>query len=176
MKKRLIVIIMMIVMMFGVITPVFAQTVKRPGPLRDDTSATSSSPSKPPGKITPIKKGIPSPYDGVIFSPAAVAWLLAQQEAREARIKIERNNATVIAQTKCIKQIDDLTTQTDADKRTMQVQMQSQAQRLKILERLLTDAEKQSSSGNIVFWTAMGSLGGILVTLGTVFVVNQSSK
>lgn len=144
--------------------------------LLSPATAFADPPVQPPGKIAPLHETDPAPFDGVLFSAEAVAWVAAQSESFEERVQIERQDATAQATAHCDRRIADADARSEADRATMQAQLDAQQARLETMERALRDEEKKRKPGTIALWTSLGTGGGILLTLGTIFLVNQATK
>lgn len=143
-------------------------------PLEGEAAGKTTGP--PPERISPIDAGAPAPFAGVLFSSEAAAWVIAQQEGQAERIRIERQDATSLVEAQCELRVDDLETRSQADRDTMQVQLDYQSIVIESHRRQIEELEKKGTGPSPYLWGGLGAVGGAIITLGIVFAVNSASN
>jgi len=130
---------------------------------------------KDPGKaISPMRKDQKAPFTGVLLSPAAVADIIVEIQSMEENIHIEVSNAVQKQLAECDKKVSDVKTQLGADKKILQAEIEEKNKSIFILnDQLKKEKDAQTSP---VIWAGIGTLGGIVVTLLTVFAVSKATK
>lgn len=123
--------------------------------------------------VTPLTKGQPAPFPGVLFSSDAVAKVISDKEAleRSKTLAVQRQIDIGAAQLKF--EIDKITSTCTADKTILQAQLDYQKNQVKILNDQI---KKQSSGPGAPVWFAIGTGAGIVITVLTVFAVSQAQK
>ena len=121
--------------------------------------------------ITPLNKGDIAPYSGVLLSPEASAQLTTELNNLAEKIKIEVEKAKQEEQAACTQKLN------DANARSTQ-QAQEAAAKLLFKQNenvVLMKRLQAAESANNRTWLYVGSgfVGGVLVTLGTVFIVSR---
>lgn len=150
--------------------------------LADD--AIPSAPPLQPGEqsvgaaISPMKKGQVAPFTGVLFSPEAVATVVAQIHAFDEQVKAEVEHARAQERATCDFRLSEAASKYKADLDIADAKLIERNQRIAVLVEQLREAE--DARGNMPLWVGLGSLGGFLVGAGlsalTVYTVTQSSK
>lgn len=127
-----------------------------------------------PGKISPLKQNQPAPYPGVLFSPKAAAVVATEISTAKQKIVIEVESAVKTAEAKKDRDFNILKIQCDTDKKILTATSEERIKRIGQLESDLKNAQEAAPSRP--FWTGVGVVGGIAVTLLTVFIVGQATK
>lgn len=124
--------------------------------------------------ITPMRKGQAAPYTGVLFSPEAAAGVITEISSTPEKIRIETEAAVKTAEAKKDFKINELTSQCRTDKEVLQADIDSLKRKN---ELLLSDIEKlQKDAPNKPLIFGAGVVGGIALTLATVFAVSYMVK
>lgn len=157
----------------GVVTPAFADPVTLP-----------DAPKPAPGEIdvgaavSPMKKGQPAPFTGVLLSPKAVASVIAELHSVQDRVKLEVDHANAVAAAQCDFKVSETTTRLEADKKVIQAQADEQAKRIAALNDALK--KEEDSRPNTPLWVGLGIGGGfvagVAVSVLAVYAVNKASK
>mgnify|MGYP005834630607 CR=1 FL=1 len=122
--------------------------------------------------VTPLNKGQPAPYIGVLLSPGAVAKLVAEKEAAAKALQLAVQHQADIDAAKLKFEIDRLTTTCNTDKKILQSQVEEGRKRVDLLSEQL-----QKETGSIS-WKSLGVGAGVGVglTLLGVFIVGAAIK
>jgi len=126
------------------------------------------------GKISPLKQNQPAPYPGVLFSPKAAAVVAIEISTAKQKIVIEVESAVKTAEAKKDRAFNILKIQCDTDRKILSATSEERIKRIGQLESDLKNA--QAAAPSRPFWTGVGVVGGIAVTLLTVFIVGQATK
>lgn len=126
--------------------------------------------------ITPLKKFAPAPFEGILLSVAAASKYAAELEGKDALIKAERKNATQLETAKCDKDKADIATRNDTSTKILKAQLISSDAKLKVVEASLATAEKAAKKPDTYIVAALGVVGGVLATIGTIFLVGKVTK
>lgn len=126
-----------------------------------------------PPTIAPVNKEQPAPFTGVLFSPEAVAKVIAQQDAQALALKLEVQHQADVDSAQLRFQLDGLTTTCNADKGVIQAQLDASKQQYALLNEQL---KKTSSGPSVAVWVGVGFAAGTLLTVLTVFAVSKASK
>lgn len=124
--------------------------------------------------ISPMRKGQTAPFTGVLFSPGATASIIADISTNSEKIAIEVEKAVKASEAKKDFSNNELKTQCTSDKKILQAAVDSKTSQLKTVEEALKKSEDAVPSRSL--WTGIGFVGGIAVTVLSVFVVNQATK
>lgn len=128
-----------------------------------------------PGKaISPMKKGQKAPYTGVMLSPRAVSSVIADYEAVPEKIKLEVKKAVAENQTKCDRVVADASAKCEADKAALKAALDADEKEIEAYSKELKILREKQT--NPLVWTGIGVVGGVAVTLLTVFVVSAATK
>ena len=142
------------------------------------TPAWAADPTPDPAPVasptvSPLSKGQPAPYTGVLLSPEAVAQVVAQQDTAAAALKLAVQHQADIDAAQLQYQLAQLTTTCTADKNDLQAQVTDNKNQVNIL----TEQLKSNTGGpGAPVWIGIGAVGGIVVTLATVFAVSRVTK
>jgi hypothetical protein len=159
---------LLIATMLATSAPAWAQD--HPAPVAP-TAAVATAPTPSP-VISPLNRGQPSPFTGVLFSPEAVAQVIAQSDtARAASALAVQNQAEIDAAEKKYA-LDSAATTCTADKTVFQAQLTDAQKQNKILQ----DALKQNTGGpGAPVWIGVGFAGGVVVTVLTAFALSKAT-
>jgi hypothetical protein len=124
--------------------------------------------------IAPLKKNQPAPFTGVLLTPKAVATIITETETAKEKTEIEVTAAVKNAEAKKDFAIAEQKTACDTDKKILNASVDEKMQRIKVLEKTVKDLEDATPSR--AFWTGVGFVGGVVVTVVTVFAVTQATK
>lgn len=122
-----------------------------------------------PGKITPLKKGQPAPYPGVLFSPKAAAVVATELGTAKEKIKIEVAAAVGSSEAKKDFKIAEINAACKTDKETLTAQLDNKSKQIDALSALLRVKEKETPNRTV--WASLGFVAGITVSLLGVFIV-----
>lgn len=139
----------------------------------DPVASVSVDPLQVSG-LTPIRKGQAAPYAGVLLTPKAVATIIAEKETEKEKIAAMVDAAVKTAEAKKDFQIAELKTNCETDIKNQKVIANANLEKVKLLEK--TVKQLQDDMPNRTTWTVVGFVGGVAVTLATVFVVSQAVK
>ena len=127
-----------------------------------------------PGKVAPLAKNQPAPFPGVLFSPRASAVVATEISTAKQRRDIEVEAAVKKSEAKKDLDYKNLKVECDTDKKILVATNEERSKRIGQLESDLKNALDAAPSRP--FWTGVGVVGGIAVTLLTVFIVGQATK
>lgn len=123
--------------------------------------------------VTPLQKGQPAPYMGVLLSPEAVASVIAQKDAAAKAMALAVQHQADLDAAQLKYEIDQQTTTCNADKQILQVQVDDGKRQIIILNDQL---KKQTGGPGAPVWIGVGFVGGVVTTVLTVFAVSQATK
>lgn len=124
--------------------------------------------------LSPMKKGQTAPFTGVLLSPGAVATVSVNLQSINDKIKIEVEKAQGDDKAQCDAATSALKIQAVADGKRLQAELTASTTDNKVITDRLAAAEKDRP--NLTLWVSGGVLGGVLLTLATVFVEHQVTK
>ena len=120
---------------------------------------------------TPVTKGQPAPYAGVLFSTLKAAELTARLEAQQslcdAKTKKEVDAAVSVVQLR----LDNCSSSRQVLEDMYKTQIQSQKEYIDFLEKKAT---KPKLSSEVVF--IIGIVAGVGITIGAGYAMNQASQ
>lgn len=132
---------------------------------------TVTAPTPPP-VIAPLNKGQPSPFTGVLFSPEAVAAAIAQHDTAAAAAQLAVQHQKELDDAAMKYALDSAATTCTTDKNILTAQLTDAQKQNKILQ----DQLKQNTGGpGAPVWIGIGAVGGIVVTVLTVFAVSKAT-
>jgi len=131
--------------------------------------------------ISPLKKGQSAPFAGVLLTPKAVATIITELGTIKEKIAIEVESASKTIEAKKNFELSESKTNCNSDKKIIQAVVDEKLSRIKILEdefKKSEDALKQSQDAtpSRALWMSVGFVGGVVVTVITVFAVSQAVK
>ena len=121
--------------------------------------------------ISPMKKGDKAVFTGLLLSPKAVATVIAQNNSIKSQITIETNKVLGDERAACNFKLSEQKISYETENKIMLSHLQTQQRDIEILSTRLKD--EQNSAKNNYLWTGLGVLGGVVLTLSTVFVVSK---
>ena len=108
--------------------------------------------------MTPLDKGKPAPYPGVLLSPPAIASIIADKESVPEQIKIEVEKVRQEEQTLANYKLAESIVKSDTDKKILQTQLDNTLKsKNEIQEELIKERNKPSG------WTYVGIGAGLTV-------------
>jgi len=123
--------------------------------------------------ITPLQKSQPAPYTGVLLSPEAIAKIVAAKDESEKALQLAVQHQSQLDAAELQFKTDQLTTTCVADKKILQAQVDDGKRQIKILDDKL---KSQTSGPSAPVWIGLGAVGGVVVTVLTVFAVSRATK
>ncbi len=123
--------------------------------------------------ITPIKKGAPAPFAGVLLTPEAVAKIVAEAESCDKRVKTEADHAREVQKALDEKTLADAKADADRDRKVLQAGIHSRDGQIKDLTVALGKSEQARSYTWL--YAGGGALAGVVLTIGTVAIVNLTN-
>jgi hypothetical protein len=123
--------------------------------------------------VTPLNKSQPAPYTGVLLSPEAVAQVVTDKDAATVNLNLAVQHQSALDGAQLKFETDRLTTTCTADKKILQAQVDDNMRQINILNEQL---KKQSSGPGAGVWIGVGTVGGVVLTVLTVFAVNRATK
>lgn len=124
--------------------------------------------------VSPLKKGQKAPFTGVLFSPSAAATILTEITTFDERVKLEVENAKRICTAKCDFEKAEMSAHFDAERKVLIASSEEKSSRIQVLTSEITRLESEKT--NPYLWTGVGVAGGTVVTLLTLFTINQVVK
>lgn len=125
-------------------------------------------------KPVPITKGTPAPFSGLLLTPAAVAKIIVDLEARKKEVDIAVTAAKAEQKANDDKNAADQGAICDRDKKILQSNLDYE----KKLSTELTTALKKSedSRSNPMVYLVLGAIGGAVVMLAGAFAITYAAK
>jgi hypothetical protein len=174
---------LLITSMLASVAPVWAQDREdrvpvRVQPLTVQVADASPPPAPaptvaPPANITPLVKAQPAPYTGVLFSPEAIAKVIAQQDAQLQAQQLAVQNQAQVDQAQSKYAVSSLQTTCTEDENDLKAQLAaSQAASAAYLKQL----QSTSSGPGAGVWIGLGAVGGVVATLVIVFAVSKATN
>lgn len=124
--------------------------------------------------ITPLRKDQKAPYDGVLLNPTAVASVIATIQSIPDTIAVEVKKEVNEEKAHSKLALDNLHADLKYEKETSKIRIDSLNGQVDTLTKQIKKVE--SEKPNLPIWIGAGFIGGIVVTVLTVFAVNQASK
>lgn len=124
--------------------------------------------------ISPMRKGQTAPFTGVLLSPKAVTTIIVEQNSVPEKIQIEVDKTRKEEQVKCDFKVIEITAPLITDKKILEASQEANKKQINLLTEELKKSE--DSRPNVVLWTGLGFVGGIAVTVLTVFAVSAATK
>jgi hypothetical protein len=150
-----------------------ASTMSMSIPVWADGTAPVPSVVAPAPTISPMTKGQPAPFPGVLLSADALATIVASQDTAAASLSLAVKHQQDLDAAQSTFQLAQQSTTCAADKSVLQAQVT--ADKKDITD--LTNQLKQNSGGlSTPVWIGIGVVGGVVLSLLTVYAVNQAQK
>ena len=113
--------------------------------------------------VAPMHKGDAAPFDGTLFSPGAVALVMAEMEACPKRIAAEVDHAKGVMKAGCDMQVAGKQAELNAERKKREAEVLSRDKQIEMLSGELASSKDQP----IWLWVGGGAVGGAtLVILG----------
>ena len=123
-----------------------------------------------PPVVTPLAKGAPAPFAGILLTPEAVANVIATANECPKRTQVEVDRARGEEQATCDKKLADAKSDAKRDGAVFQAGID---QRDGTIKDLLVRLDKsEQARGNTWLWVGGGVLAGVVITTLSVVVVN----
>lgn len=135
-----------------------------------DTTAPAPTPTP---VIAPLQQGQVAPWSGVLLSPGAVAQIVAQQDTAQAALQLVVQHQVEIDQAQQKYALAVAATTCDADKQVLQAQVDDGKRQVTVLNDQL---KKNTGGPGAPVWIGVGVVGGIVVTVLTVFAIGKVTK
>lgn len=123
--------------------------------------------------ISPLQKNQKAPFSGVLLNPPAVAQIKVELDTAEQKCKIETNRSVSVCQAQCDKKTNDLIAENERLQAIASAREKSQQSQILELQNVIKKSTSGPSPG---LWVGLGTAGGVLLTLGTVWVVAQVTR
>jgi len=125
-----------------------------------------------PPIVTPLTKGQPAPFSGVLLTPEAVAKVIADAQDCPKRIKVEADHARDVQKAEDDKALADAQADAERDKKVLQAGIVSRDGQIKDLTAALQTSE--NARKNNWLWVGGGVVAGALLTVATVVLVGYA--
>ena len=141
-------------------------------------SAFADPPTAPvasglPAVISPLKKGQTAPFSGILFSPRAAASVVTEIGATREKTKVEVDSAVAASEAKWKYEIEQEKARHAAESASTSARLQAERARAEEAEKAAAGAREESPSR--AFWGGAGVVGGIVLTLLTLFVSSHAN-
>ncbi len=120
--------------------------------------------------VTPLVKGTPAPFTGVLLTPEAVARVIADANDYPKRTQVEVDHAVGVEKAKGSKALADATADAKRDREVLQAGLDQRDGTIKDLTVALQKSE--TASKNTWIWAGGGIIVGAAVAVLSVVVVN----
>ena len=135
--------------------------------------ASADEPEWTPPAITPVAKGTPAPYTGVLLTPEAVAKVIAEAKDCPKRVQVEVDRARGEEKARGEKTVADVQADAKRDRAVMQAGLE---QRDGMIKDLTTRLEKsENARSNTVWYIGGGALAGAAVVILSVIAVGAAN-
>lgn len=124
-----------------------------------------------PGEaISPMKRDQRAPFTGVLLSPKAVAKIIVDLKSLDDRVKLEVKQAVETQNIICLKEKNEITIKSDADKSILNASVQEKIRTINLYEEQLKKETNKTDPGTLV---GIGVVVGAVLTTLTVLAVSQ---
>ena len=120
--------------------------------------------------VSPLAKGQPAPYAGVLLSPQATAQIISQADTAAQALSLAVSHQLSLDGAQLTYQLAQVTTTCTADKNDLQAQITDGQKQNKILQDQLN---KNTGGLGAPVWIGVGVVGGVVVTLLLAFTVSK---
>lgn len=124
--------------------------------------------------ISPLKQGQHASFTGLLLSPAAVAKIVVQLNNEQAQRDIEVKKAQDTQKALDQLVINDLNSQLAYLKTTTDAEVKSRDEQIKTITKKLQDVENNKS--NPMLWAGLGTVGGVVLSVVTIFAVSHATR
>jgi len=121
--------------------------------------------------MTPLNKGMPSPYAGVLLSPPAIASIIADKESVPETIKIETDKARAEEQAASQFKVSEIEDKAKTYKAILETQVNGMLKQSNDWEKKVIDCENKKDL--TVLWLSLGAVGGIATTIASFIIVSK---
>jgi len=122
--------------------------------------------------IAPVERGQASPIAGVVFSPPAVAKVIADRDEQEAAARLAVQHQAEVDAADAKRRIDSLLTTHSADLAVMQAQLADAQRQVNVL----LQQKQPAASSNPTLWVMGGAAAGVVLYIVARFVVTTVAK
>lgn len=124
--------------------------------------------------LLPLKVGDKAPWPGVLLNAPAVAQIKVNLDSAKAECDIEVRKAQDIVKAQATFELANEKASHEKDKAVDAAVIKEKTLTVADLQKRLDESEK--SRPNVYLWTGVGVVGGVVLTVLTVFAVSQASK
>jgi hypothetical protein len=124
--------------------------------------------------ISPLSKGLRAPFTGLLLSPEAIATIITELSSYQSLLEIELAKAKAEYEASLSFSLNKLKIEHETDKEILLSQIKSSDKRIVELGILLQ--KEIDRRPNVFLWTSLGVLGGVGLTLLTVFAISGASN
>jgi len=168
MWKKFVSILLCFVITFCHSSNVFADDVKLP------TITVPADEADVGNALSPMKKGEKAPFTGVLLSPRAIATIITQINSSQAQIDIEIWRARAEERATSEFKLSEQKIKLETDGKILQIQLDARQKEIAVLNEQLK--KEQASQISRPFWTSVGAVGGVVVSILIVFGVSSATK
>lgn len=126
--------------------------------------------------VTPIKRYQASPMTGVVLSPGAVGWLVAELNSVDDKVKVEVEKTKQEEQANTKLKVEQEKIKQEADKKVLQSRLNQTESKITALEKELKNKKANTTTNNNNLLLGVGFGAGILTTVLVTYLVTQSTK
>lgn len=126
-----------------------------------------------PPIITPIQKGAPAPFTGILLTPEAVAKVIAEAKDCPKRVEVEAEKARAEEKARGDKALADLQADAKHDKTVLQAGIEQRDGMIKDLGLRLEKSEQARS--NTIWYVGGGVLAGAALVILSVVAVGAAN-
>lgn len=136
-------------------------------------SPVPSFADEPEPVITPIRKGTPAPYTGLLLTPEAVARIVSEAKDCPKRIDVEVEKARAEEKARADKTVSDVQADAKRDRSVCDANIARRDGDIKDLTTRLEKSENARKSNWL--WVGGGVVAGALLTVVTVLAVGATN-
>ena len=137
------------------------------------TVASADEPAWTPPVITPVQKGAPAPFTGILLTPEAVAKVIAEVKDCPKRVQVEADRARGEERAHGEKALADAQADAKRDRAVMQASLDQRDGMIKDLTTRLDKSEQARS--NTWLFAAGGVLAGAAIVILSVVAVGAAN-
>lgn len=119
-----------------------------------------------------VQQGQPAPFAGTLIRPEALATILSQNDSDIATCAANAQHSLEKEQIKCDFDIQKLQYEVDSSKETNKAIMQEKQKELDKTYELL----KKQNKNLTPLWIGIGFTAGLVTSIGTIYIYNQSEN
>lgn len=149
-----------------------------PPPISSSLVPPLSSGEKPVGAaVSPMRKDQRAPFTGVLFSPAAVATIIAFYQTAPQNTQIEVDRAVGQCRARAEKDASDVAASAEYERAAREARLKTLQAENEQLRSVVVELEKKDSvRWSPTTWVSLGVGGGVLLTLGVVYLTSQATR